>query len=128
MNRIGGNDSKDILAKLEFALEGGWEIIEYEYNTVPHGYDGSHECIYIKIEDTDTIENKTGKPVEPENNHPFYYLWFAPLNWNGTIANGKNQGQDWTPGSVITIEYKIFLASDGDPSNMIDKIITEFNE
>lgn len=120
-------DFSKIKSKINSVLTGGWEIIDSETNTVPHGYEGSSVCFYIKIQDSDTIEDKTSdKPIDVSNNHPFYYLWFTPLDWDGTITD--TFGSDWIPSSTTTKEYKIFSATDGDSSDTLDQIIEKFNE
>ena len=116
-----------IIAKLESILPDGWEIVEYEQNTVPHGYNGSSDCFYVNIENTDLIVDKVGKYIH-SGNYAFYYLWFAPLEWNGTYATGEPiYYQDWAPRHNETKNYNIFWATDGDPSNTIDVIILDYS-
>ena len=120
----------DILNKIESVLTDDWKIVGYEENTVPHGYNTTNEtstCIYVNIENQNLKVEKIGKYIH-SGDYAFYYLWFAPLDWEGEFDEEPTVYQDWIPGVNITKEYKIFYGSDGDPSNMIEKIIDKFNE
>lgn len=121
-------DYKDIRNRLQSVLSDGWAITEYEEDTLPYNYEGDSNCLFIKIENNGTIENKTLKAIEPDNPHPFYYLWFTPLDWDGTPKQSsvQNWWPSWPDGN-ITKECKIYYATDGDSSNLIDKIFDEFN-
>ena len=121
-------DKNVIISNLEAILSNGWEIVEIEENTIPQNYEGKPVCLYIKIADTDTILNisERNKHNEIEGSyHPFWYIWFAPSNWRGSIP--PQHGQYWTPAVNYTKNYQIYYGG-GDPTYKINEIIIKFNE
>jgi|GEM_PF-954404 len=121
--KINSNDFNFIMGRLGAILNESWQIMEYENNTVPHGYNGSKECLYVKIGNPEIIVNKTGKYISTDT-FAFYYIWFTPLAWNGTYAGEHiSYYQDWMPNVNETSFYKIYWATDGDPTNIIYKIV-----
>jgi hypothetical protein len=75
-------------------LPRGWEMTDIRWDTVPDGWQGPAECVYVKVEDTSiSYEHPSGE----FEYHSFYKVWILPPAWPGRMDVAELGGTDPQP-------------------------------